>query len=303
VSLLAAEGQVPVQSPATTSFQISELRREIETEGVAHAGAGRLATLWLALADAYQGQVDSESAEDAFAHAIRLLRGIGPSELYLNALDGIATVYFATGRTDSAEKCLRQALELEGTLGGSKFEEALRKHLAIALFMEHKYPQAVTEASESLNLLQGQANPDASEMIVVYLARSRALCGMRRCEEALQGLDRAQALGDSKIGAGPIDLVSIAAIRAMEQVRSGEVDQGVQTIQQALRLVDGRTDIPAPFQIRLRVRLLEEYSQLLGSMHRKLEKKQVDQQLARAKAQQPGCNGCTVSAAALGLFQ
>jgi tetratricopeptide (TPR) repeat protein len=291
-----------MQTPSMPSLQISELRNRIKTEEAAHAGAERLAALWLALADAYQGEVDSESAEHAFAHAIRLLRGTGASELYLNALDGIATVYSSTRRADSAERCLRQGLELERKLGGSRFEESFHMHLAIALLMEHKYSQAVTQASESLHLLQGQENPDAGGMIVAYLARSRALCGMRRCEDALQDVDRAQALADSKIRPDTIDLASIAAIRAMEQVRSGAVDQGVQTIQQALRLVDGQTDISAPFQIRLRVRLLEEYSQLLGSVHRKREKRQVDDELALAKAQEPNCKGCTVSAAALGLF-
>lgn len=54
--------------------------------------------------------------------------------------------------------------------------------------------------------------------------------------------------------------------------------------------------------MHLRVAPLEEYAQLLGSAHRKREKMKLDDEIVRAKAQQPGCNGCTVSAASLGLF-
>jgi tetratricopeptide (TPR) repeat protein len=297
----AVNGQALQQNSAMPSLRISELQKKIKTEESAHASAEQLATLWIALADAYE-ELDLESAEDAFAHAIRLLRETGARDLYANALDGIATVYYASGRTGTAERCLREAVELQHTAGLSTAEISSRRDLAVALVAERKYEDAEQQASEALRLLEAQADPNASEKVVVYLTRSRAICGMRRCKDALQDVDRAEALV-SKTGADPVDLITIAALRGEEQFRSGAVEEGERTVQQALRLVESRTDIPAPFRMRLRVRLLEEYSQLLGSAHRKQEKKKVEEEIARAKAQQPGCNGCKVSAASLGLFQ
>lgn len=295
-------GQAGKQHSAITSLLVSELQKQIKIEQAAHASAQQLATLWIALADAYEEVVDHEAAENGFAHAIRLSRGIGALDLYAKALDGIATVYFATGRADTAERCLRQAVELEHTAGDSAAETITRRDLAVALIKERKYAEADKQASEALHLLEAQADPDVNETIVVYLTRSRATCGMRRCEEALQDVDRAEALAVSKVGTDSIFIITIPALRGMEQFRSGAVEQGDQTVQQALRLLDRRTDIPAPFQIHLREALLEEYSQLLGSAHRKREKKNVDEEIARTKAQQTGCHGCTVSAPSLGLF-
>jgi tetratricopeptide (TPR) repeat protein len=283
-------------------LQVSDLQKQIKIEEAAHASTEQQATLWIALADAYEEAADLESAEDAFAHAIRLLRGTAAQDLYTNALDGIAAIYFATGRANTAERCLRQAVELEHTAGDSTAETIMRKDLAVALIAERKYAEAEEQASEALRLLEAQADPNVGETILVYLTHSRVLCEMRRCEEALQDVDRAEALAVSKIGPNAVDIITITAIRGMEQFRSGAVEQGEQTVQEALRLLDDRTDIPASFQIGLRVRLLGEYSQLLGSAHRKRERKKVEEEIARAKAQQPGCNGCTVSAASLGLF-
>lgn len=197
---------------------------------------------------------------------------------------------------------VRQAVELEHTAGDSPAEASMRRDLAVSLIRERKYAEAEKQASESLHLLEVQANPNVGEEIVLYLTRSRAICEMRRCEEALQDVDRAEAVAVSRIGAESDDIIAITAVRGMEQFHSGAVEQGERTVQQALHLVNSRADIPAPYRIRLRVFVLEEYSQLLGFAHRKREKKYVEEEIARAKAQQPDCNGCTVSAASLGLF-
>lgn len=302
----AANGQASRQNSIMPSLPITELQKWIKTAEAAHASPQRLAILWIALANVYEDQDhdDLESAEDGFAHAIRLLRGTGARGLYANALDGIATVYYATGRANTAERCLRQAVELEHAEGDSTAETSIRRDLAVALIAEKKYAKAEKEVSETLHLLDAQADPNVNDEIIFYLTRSRAICGMRRCKEALQDVDRAEALATNKIVAGsnPAEIIVIAALRGMEEFRSGAAEQGDQTIRQALHLLDSRTDIPAPLQVKLRILLLSEYSQLLGSAHRKRERKKVEAEIARAKAQLPGCNGCTVSAASLGLI-
>ena len=296
------DGQARQRYSAVPLLQISELQKQIRAGGAAHASAQQLATLWIDLGGAYKEVVDLESAENAFAHAIRLLRGADAQVLYANALDGIATVYFATGRADKAERSLRRAVEHEHAAGELNAETITRRDLAAALIKEGKYAEAVKQATEVISLLQAQPDPNVGETIVVYLMRSRATCGMQRCADALLDVDRAEALAVNSIGTDPINIITIPALRGMEQFRSGAVEQGDRTIQQALRQVDSQADLPAPFQMHLREALLEEYSQLLGSAHRGREKKKIDEEIARIKAQQPGCDRCTVSAASFGLF-
>lgn len=303
-----AGGQARQRSSATAGSQIAELQEQIRTAEAAHASPQRLATLWIVLADVYEDQDhdDLESAEDGFARAIRLLHTTGAQnqDLYANALDGIATIYSATGRANAAERCLRQAVELEHAAGNSTAETGMRRDLAVAFIAEKKYSKATKVVSDALHLLDAQADPNVNDEITFYLTRSRAICGMRRCREALQDIERAEALASRKAVAesDPAEIIVIAGLRGMEQFRSGAVQQGDQTIQQALHQLDSRADIPAPFQVQLRLLLLNEYSQLLGSAHRKEEKKKVEAEIAQVKAQLPRCSGCTVSAASLGLI-
>lgn len=284
------------------SLQIAEIQKQIKNAEAAHASTQQLAALWIALAGTYKEVVDLESAENAFSHAIRLLRDSGAPGLYANALDGIATVYFATGRPDAAERYLRRAVELAHNAGDFNDETIARRDLAVALIKDRKYAEAEKQASEALRLLEAQADLNVREIVVVYLTRNRATCGMRRCEEAMQDIDRAEAIAVSNIGTDPIDIITIPALRGIEQFRCGEVEQGERTLQMALSLIDSRIDIPAQIQIHLRKALLEEYSQLLGSAHRKKEKKRVDEEIGRINQMQSRCNRCTVSAASLRLF-
>jgi tetratricopeptide (TPR) repeat protein len=301
-SLPTVEGQVRLQTTEERSARISELQKQIRTAEYVHANAEQLGTLWLHLADAYQGELDQQSAEDAFAHALGVLRPTTEKELYANALDGIATVYTATGRLDIAEKCLRQALKLEDTQRGSAAEAETLVNLATVLMLKHRYEEAVKELSAALRFLETQADSDVGKLFVVYVARSRALCDMKQCEEGLRDLERALALGNGRFAVNSVGMISIAAVRGFEQIRAGSVEEGGETFRQAMRLADSRTDLSTSARAEIRLRILESYSQSLRFAHRKQERKRVQEELARVKVQEPrGCNGCTVSAAILGM--
>ena len=122
ISLPPVEGQVRLQTTEERTARISELQKQIRAAENVHANAEQLGTLWLHLAGAYQGELDHQSAKDAFAHALGVLHTTTEKELYANALDGIATVYTAAGRLDIAERCLRQAFKLEDSQRGSPAE-------------------------------------------------------------------------------------------------------------------------------------------------------------------------------------
>ncbi len=302
VSLRAVEGQVRLQTTEERNARISELQKQIRTAEKVHANAEQLGTLWLYLAGVYQGELDQQSAEDAFVHALGVLHTTTETELYANALDGIATVYTATGRLDIAEKCLRQALKLEDIQRGSAAEAGTQVNLATVLILKHRYEEAVKELSAALLFLETPADFDVGTLITVYVARSRALCDMKQCEEGLRDLERAQALGNGRFAVNSLGMISIAAVRGFEQIRAGSVEEGGETFRQAMRLADSRTDLSTSARTEIRLRILESYSQSLRFAHRKQERKSVQEELTRVKAQEPrGCNGCTVSAAILGM--
>lgn len=256
VSLPAVEGQVRLQTTEERNAQISELQKQIRTAENVHANAERLGTLWLYLAGAYQGELDQQSAEDALAHALGVLHATTEKELYANALDGIATVYTATGRLDITEKCLRQALKLEGTQRGSAAEAGTQANLATVLILKQRYEEAVKELSAALLFLEAQANSDMGELIVVYVARSRALCEMKQCEEGLRDLERAVAFGNGRFAVNSLGMISIAAVRGIEQIRTGSVEEGGETLRQAMPLADSRTDLSTSVRTEIRLRLL-----------------------------------------------
>ena len=170
------------------------------------------------------------------------------------------------------------------------------------LLLKHRYEEAVKELSAALRFLETQADPDVGKLIVVYVARSRALCDMKQCEEGLRDLERALALANGRFAVNSLGMISIAAVRGFEQIRAGSVEQGGEAFRQAMRLVDSRTDLSPSVRTEIRLRILESYSQSLRFAHRKQERKRVQEELARVKDQEPrGCNGCTVSAAILGM--
>src|SRR5260370_36720063 len=139
VSLRAVEGQVRLQTTEERNARISELQKQIRTAEKVHANAEQLGTLWLYLAGVYQGELDQQSAEDPFVHALGVLHTTTETELYANALDGIATVYTATGRLDIAEKCLRQALKLEDIQRGSAAEAVTQLKLTSGVILKNRY--------------------------------------------------------------------------------------------------------------------------------------------------------------------
>lgn len=101
-----ANGQARQQHSVMPIAQISEFQQQIKTAETVRASAQQQAALWIALAGAFEEVVDHESAENAFAHAIRLARGTDSQDLYAKALDGIATVYLQQdGPTRPSDAC------------------------------------------------------------------------------------------------------------------------------------------------------------------------------------------------------
>ena len=73
--------------------RIHTLENSVRAATERHAGPEELGNLWRALAIYYQNELDVDKAEDAYIHAIRLLRDTQLKAQYAGSLHGVAQIY------------------------------------------------------------------------------------------------------------------------------------------------------------------------------------------------------------------
>jgi hypothetical protein len=135
---------------------------------------------------------------------------------------------------------------------------------------------------------------------MAYLTRGRAICAQGRCRSALDDVSQAHSLALNRFQENSIEMMSIWLVQGQIQMKSGLQADGEQAMNEALRLVQSRTDLPRPYFVTLQLVVLRAQRTSLKAAHRKQEVKHVEDQIARIEADAPAaCTGCTVSAASL----
>ena len=287
--------QPPLQAPTTESLQ-ANIRSAVQQ----NASSEQLGKLWLTLANRYKVRFELEKAEDAYARAIHLLADT-PSRLqYAEALDGMGNVYSASGRLREARTCLTRSLDIYRTLNDEANIGHLHVSLGSELLAEHKYRDAEIESTAALKAFESVQNPDLSDLSMAYLTRGRAVCGQGRCRSALDDVSQAHSLALNQFQENSIEIISIWLVQGQVQMKAGLQADGEQAMNEALRLVQSRTDLPRPYFVTLQLVVLRAQRTSLKAAHRKQEAKHVEDQISRIEAEAPAaCTGCTVSAASL----
>jgi tetratricopeptide (TPR) repeat protein len=167
-----------------------------------------MGALWLALANSYDDQFDSGPAEDAFVHALRLLRGSGAKAQYADALDGMGTLYLRAGRLHDAEEFLKKSAEMYVLAPDSRKEAGVHLRYAVALLEDRRFTDAEMQSTSALRAFEADDNTDATDMISAHLTRSYAMCAQRRYSYALQDVDRAMTLARSRLPANSLDMMA-----------------------------------------------------------------------------------------------
>jgi hypothetical protein len=118
-------------------------------------------------------------------------------------------------------------------------------HLALGLelFAEHKDREAETESTAALKGFEGTGTHDAAAISMAYLTRGRAICNQRRCRSALDDVSHAQSV-IPRLPENSIEMITIWLIQGQTQMKAGLEADGEQSMKQALRLVQSRTDLP-----------------------------------------------------------
>lgn len=287
------------QAPQAWVERIELLRSQIKSAEEQHASAAQMGGLWLQLANRYQDQLDMAQAEDAFARSLRLLKGAGVPAQYADALDGMGSLYMATGRATDSEKFTRDALKIYDALGDRLEVAKMHEDIALELLFQRRYRDAEAESAEGLTRLLALAKPDAEEMVAAYLTHGTALCYQRRCSVALEDVNQAMEIAQAKLPAESLEMVAVSMVRGVAEWKLGSPEQAEQTMREAVRIARALKNLPLPVLVDVQMGAMRQYETFLKAMHRKPEAKQMEAEIGQLESAQPaGCNGCTVSAAA-----
>jgi hypothetical protein len=195
---------------------------------------------------------------------------------------------------------LTKSLDIYRTLNDEANIAHLHLSLGMELLAERKYREAEIESTAALKGLESGPKPDLSDMSMAYLTRSRAMCGQGRCRSALDDVSQAHSVALNRFQENSIEMMSIWLVQGQIQMKAGQQTEGEEAMNEALRQVQSRTDLPRPYFVTLQLVVLRAQRTSLKAAHRKQEAKHVEDQIARVEADAPAaCNGCTVSAPAL----
>jgi tetratricopeptide (TPR) repeat protein len=276
------------------------LQANIRSAVERNASSEQLGTLWLTLANRYQDRFELEQAEDAYANAIHFLRDTSLQSQYAESLHGMGVVTNTFGRLKEARKYLTKSLDIYADLKDQTNTAHGHLALGLELFAEHKYREAEIESAAALKGFEATAEHDAGAVSMAYLIRGRASCNQGRCRSALDDVSQAQSVIPDSLPENSIERISLRLVRGQVQMQAGLHEDGERSMNEALRLAQSRTDLPASYFITLQLAILRAQRSSLKAAHRKQEAKLIENQIARIEADAPAaCNGCTVSASAL----
>jgi tetratricopeptide (TPR) repeat protein len=295
MSAVLLRSQPPLRVESTETLQ-ANIRSAVER----NASSEQLGTHWLALANRYQDRFELEKAEDAYARAIHLLRDTSSQSQYAESLQGMGSVYTTFGRLREARKYLTKSFDIYVALNDEANIAHLHLSLGSELLTEHKYREAEIESTAALKGLESGPKPDLSDLSMAYLTRSRAICGQGRCRSALDDVSQAHSLALNRFQENSIEMISIWLVQGQIQMKAGLQADGEEAMNEALRQVQSRTDLPRPYFLTLQLVVLRAQRTSLKAAHRKKESKYVEDQIARIEADAPAaCTECTVSVGSL----
>ena len=178
-----------------------------------------LAEAHVALADArFKFDWDWRGARASYERAVTLNSNLGFGH------EQYAQFLAAAGRVDDAVSHARRAAQTDPVSGG------VRRTLALMLFYQRTYPEALIRVEEAGNFEPAEGVPGT--MVV----RGRTLAALNRYTEAIQTIERARKLSG--------DVALLAEVGRM-QAAAGRPAEALAVLQQ-LRAVTGPADLPHP---------------------------------------------------------
>jgi len=203
---IANSARPVVQSTPARSPDRNELLRQVKLceDALRHAESVHAAPETLAKIELVFGGLELDlgaypQSEAAMQQAVKLLRGGSPQEV-ADALGRLAVVHIAMGEGGKAEKEDHEELALLEQAGEVRGSALARIDLANAEIKQQHFSKAIVDAQEALKVISDDPAVDASDRIAARQTLGSALCGARRCEEAIPVLKSALELSKTSYG-------------------------------------------------------------------------------------------------------
>jgi tetratricopeptide (TPR) repeat protein len=291
------------QSSQAWVESVERLRGAIKSAEAQHAGAAELGGLWLQLANRYQDLVELPEAEDAFVRSLTLLRAAGTQAQVADALEGMASLYVATGRMNDARDLDKKALAIYEALGDKSHAGKMHETIALAWLFDRHAREAEAESAVALAELQLAGHADAADVVAAHLAHSYALCFEKKCAAAPEEVNQAMEVVRAKFPDESLEMVDVLLTQGFDEWKTGAVGEGDRAMGEALRLARGLKALPQPVIVNAQLGVMLQYDVFLKETHRRQEAAQMEAEMGRLESAHPdACSGCTVSVAALGFM-
>ena len=283
--------------------RIGVTRKEIDTAASWHATNDQLGALWLRLGNAYEDEFDIQRSEEAFNHALKLLRNSSTQKYYARTLDDLGSLYLVNNRWKESENCRGKALAIYEGLGDLAGVARVRVGLSIALMQEHRFAESDDQSAKALKILQEQKNPDKADMVAGLIASSYAKCFQGRCDEGLALASQAMTLARAAFSETSFEVVAGLVALGFEEWKTGDEAEGDKAMREGMELMRRQENtIPHALQVDAQLKFLTSYTNYLKGTHQKVMAKQIENEIARLKGEQPpSCKDCTVNAVALSM--
>ena len=298
--LLLSGLMVRLAAQTLAADPIRVLQKDLRVAIEQHASREQVGELWYLLGVGYHKGFELEKAEDAYDHAIHLLRNTALKPQYANSLHSLAEIYVMQSRLKEARSNLTRALEVFEELGDTRSVASVRDTLAVELLRDHKFREAEIEASRVVAALESLDDRELSELENAYTTRARAVAGQGRPEAALLDAMRARSLAVANSAANSIDCIVTLLVQGEIQMQAGLESEARQAMVEALKLARSRTDFPPAMFATLEASILQREAASLRRAHHSQDADILEDQMRHAQsAARAGCNGCTVNVTSL----
>ena len=282
--------QATAQSTTDLSSRITEDLRLVHDAEQQHLSAEHRGYLWGTLAGDYRDAADFTRSEDAFNHAIALLKNEPRAAVnYATALDNLGSLYLLYGHSNEAATCIKKALAIRRQLGNPVNIATNLQHLADLNISLHKFKEGEKEALEAYQVLTtGNAPQEYAVAILGSIAYAR--CRQNNCAQGFIDAQHAFEIANTAIPHDSLQFGLTLITLGYLQSRNNQLRDAEHSILTGLQIVKSQITPGDPTYIYS----LAEYRDFLKTAHRDAEAKQLDAQISNSTARLP-CANCSVS--------
>lgn len=291
IALSICEHVQPQQVPITElNDRVDQDLRLIKVAEHDHLPNSKLGYLWARLASDYAEQANFARAEDAYFHSLRLLKDTPEAQTnYATLLDNLGVFYLAYNRREEAENYLKEALALRKKQNDLTALGVSQLHLAELALADHKFKQAEQIAAEAHTNLTAAGDSGKKGLIGALVALTYARCSRDKCAEGLHNAEQAMDLTRLVYPSDSLPIGHMLMAIGFAKWKTGDTEEAEKMMVRGIQIITRQNAPGSPYPRNA----LAEYRSFLVAMHRSVDVKRIEDQLATMTPQP--CTNCTVS--------